>query len=364
MTRGRVLYFPVHNTAYPRNRRIREFLEEHGWECVTVERGAGRETSLREKVVALLKFLRAVPTVDVILLSEMSLKYAPFTWVFARVFRKIHVVDGFIGLYETEIEDRKEASPRSLRAHLARAFDRFAIRSADIYLVDTMVRKQRVVTGLSKGATCISLPVGAPTWARPMQPREKDGSLHVLYYGNYIPLHGIDRFVHAWSRAANRDEVHVTFIGSGATRAETESIVDRLGLRARSTFLDPVPESALATLIGQSDVVLGVFGDSPKAKSVIANKVWQGLACDRVVLTRASPALTEIAPFVTGRLLEASVESAHSMTKTIESLPLDHAPADPEVADRLEGYVRGQFAVLLDELRRRSPSRLRREVRV
>ena len=350
-----VVFFPVHNINYPRNNRIRSFLCGAGWTCIAIERGVGRETTLSEKVRAVKGLLANARRADVIVLSELSNRYAAFTWLVARLFSAVHVVDGFIGVYETDIEDKKLASARSVRAYLARLIDRVAQTSADVYLVDTDVRRSALDTALRPNSSCITLPVGAPSWARFTSTSPANhGPTRVLYYGNYIPLHGLEHFVEAWGQAANREEIVATFIGRGDRYDAVRAAVDMAQLADRVEFLPPVAEPDLAAHIADSDVVLGVFGDSLKARTVIANKVWQGLATGRTVMTRSSDALDEVRGLVAGQLVQVDVSSLASMTRAIEQMPgaLSRV-SDPAVTDRLESYVNCRFNALDTELRRR-----------
>ena len=91
--------------------------------------------------------------------------------------------------------------------------------------------------------------------------------------------------------------------------------------------------------------MLGVFGTSAKAGSVIANKVWQGLACGRVVVTRRSAALDEIAGLVGGQLVTVEPGSSAAIETALGSIdPGVAVRGDP--AARLQEYVDRRFADL------------------
>lgn len=351
-----VLYVGVHDPAYPRNRRIRQWLIERGHSVTVIDKPRGG--ALARLVGVGVAVARAGRRHDVVVVSEFALTLVPVVWALARLRRQRLVVDGFVSLHETHVEDWGTLAPTSVRARLLRAADRFAARRADLYLVDTELRG-RAVAREHPGTTVLSLPVGAPAWARGLPQADWDGALRVLYYGNYIPLHGLDLVVDAVADAAAHTDVRLTLIGAGGGRAAVRTHVEARGIADRCTFLEPVPEHELAEAMRGHHVVLGVFGTSTKAAGVIANKVWQALACDRTVLTRDSPALEEIQDVAGERLVRVEPGDAGALARAIGSAAaaldattdLDATTAvDPEtvggpdgISDALAAYVSGRF---------------------
>ncbi|MWV50410.1 glycosyltransferase [Rathayibacter sp. VKM Ac-2803] len=173
----------------------------------------------------------------------------------------------------------------------------------------------------------------------------------MLYYGNYIPLHGLDLVLEALTRLPAKVEVEVVLIGGGSRRASVEKRVADLGLGTVCRFVDPVAEEQLAGHIAWSDVVLGVFGSSPKAKSVIANKVWQGLACGRTVLTQSSESLSEITDLVPNLLRTTRPGSAASIAESLAALAEQELPEDLAVDTRLDAYVEDEFRGVAEAVR-------------
>lgn len=292
----RVFQYGVHDASYPRNARVRRYLDSLDGVEVSMALRARSGGRLRRAFDDFRALWRGAQSADVVLLSEFRLTHAPLVKAVAAFVGARTVIDGFVGLHETAVGDWGRLDPRSVRARRLALHDRLAVRSADLYLIDTEVRAG-AIRRTHPGAAVLALPVGAPSWAA-HRPRstEVDGTrpVHFLYYGNYIPLHGLDLVVDAFSALDAAVDFRVTFLGDGGMRPRIEARVAETGWASRATFLDSVPEAGLAEHIASADVVLGVFGDSEKARSVLANKVWQGLASGRVVVTQAGAALDDL----------------------------------------------------------------------
>jgi glycosyltransferase involved in cell wall biosynthesis len=85
-------------------------------------------------------------------------------------------------------------------------------------------------------------------------------------------------------------EVDWVLLGQGKLR---QSCMDSAKGCPQIRFENPVLYDDLAARIGQADILLGVFGDTPKAMRVIPNKFYQSIACARLVITLDSEVYTE-----------------------------------------------------------------------
>jgi glycosyltransferase involved in cell wall biosynthesis len=352
----RVLYVAVQDTGYPRNSRLREFLSTDLGADVHVlelDRSPGYLRHCRHLLSA---GLRQRGPFDVVVLAELSVPFAWVSWVLARRFRAAHVVDFFVGLVETHVGDRGAHAPGSLRARVLGMFDQVALTSATLALSDTEVRADAIRPRLRGSSRAVSLPVGAPAWA------EADGTdtravlpapLRVLYYGNYVPLHGVTTIVDALGLVGDASRYAVTMLGDGEQRERAEQRTAELGLLGIVSFVDAVAELELRPLIGSHEVVLGIFGQSAKASSVIANKVWQGLAAGKVVVTRESPALAEISAIMGDHLIQVPGGDPQALATALDAIT-----QSPELRTtnraahvRLERYVRERYEIFGNELR-------------
>lgn len=401
----RVAHIRVEDPGYPRNARVREHLRDAGF-SVTVhlrQRGGPPVRRLLRDVAMILRLGRY----DVYLVAEFSLVFAPLVALVARLHHGVVVVDRFTGQYETAIDDHGLGRPWSLRALRCRLVDLAAERSADVLLIDTAVRAAALRRRVPTRTAVLSLPVGAPAWAVPgpmpvpvpfaavevgaepgvgaragagaaaaTEAEVRDGlrevpagvgpslpasptlpvhpalgaasPLRVLFYGHDVPLHGLPVIITALGML--EVPVRATFVSFPSVLDKVQAQVDAEGARVDCTLLEPLPGERLARVIAGHDVVLGVFGTSDKARSVIPNKVWQGLAAGKTVVTGTSPALAELRPLVGAQLVEVPAGDPAALAAALGSLAAARRACGPDMADAVlpaaeGGCVGGRTAV-------------------
>jgi glycosyltransferase involved in cell wall biosynthesis len=126
----------------------------------------------------------------------------------------------------------------------------------------------------------------------PRRRQERVTPLIVLFVGKFIPLHGIPHIITAASLLEEED-IRFEIVGSGQLYDEIMELCRRLDVK-NITFTDWIPYQRLAEKMAQAHICLGIFGESGKARRVIPNKVFQGLAVGMPVITGDSMASREL----------------------------------------------------------------------
>lgn len=205
-----------------------------------------------------------------------------------------------MSLYDTVVEDRQMLPRSGVAARLLHALERFALRRADLVFLDTQAHARRIenLFGLppdSAGAVW----VGAETEHfrdNPMRDAPIDSpsrsALRVLFYGQFIPLHGIETIVQA-ARLTRSESIEWQLIGKGQESDRIKALLTEQPL-PKLHWEAWVDYAQLHQHIADADVCLGIFGTSEKAASVIPNKVFQIVAMGRPLITRDSPAIREM----------------------------------------------------------------------
>jgi glycosyltransferase involved in cell wall biosynthesis len=243
------------------------------------------------------------------------------------------VLDHLVGLADT-IRDRGLGGNAKLR--VLEAVDRWALRAADVVVVDTPAQAAELPE--LHGREVAVVPVGATReWADARLAVARRGSsqvstdadpLRVVFFGLYTPLQGAPT-IGASIAALADDPIDFTMVGTGQDRGRTMTEAD--GGRVR--WLDWVDADDLPAEVAGHDVCLGIFSDGPKARRVVATKVYQGLAAGCAIVTADTPAARQ--------LLDGDVEfvapaDPEALTAALRALATDH--------DRLEDLRRRSVA--------------------
>jgi glycosyltransferase involved in cell wall biosynthesis len=347
----RVLCWGTYDTSKPRTRILIEGLRRNGVEVIERQadiwsgvvdksqiRGVGR------RLWIVLRWLLAYPRLawqlaraprpDVILVGFPGLIDMLVAAPIARI-RGIPLAwDMFMSVYDTVVEDRRLLRRGGLPARLLHALERFALHRADLVFLDTQAHARRVEalfelpTG-SAGAVWVGVEI-EHFHAEPATPDAGKGGqsrttpLKVLFYGQFIPLHGIETIVRA-ARLTQDADIEWYLIGKGQETARIEKLLAEQPL-PRLHWDSWVDYGQLHRRIAEADVCLGIFGTSEKAASVIPNKVFQIVAMGRPLITRDSPAIRE--------LLEDGAPC-------VQLIP----PADPEALAKAVGAIARAHAI-------------------
>ncbi len=201
------------------------------------------------------------------------------------------VFDAFSSIWETA-QDRGGRPPLVGRRRIE---DWASCRLADIVVLDTATHADFFRTWVGVPARKLRTAwVGADDELLQPRPRGSGPGFRVLFYGTYIPLHGIDTIVRAAHELEQRGvEVEMVLVGTGQTYDSVRALADGLAL-ASVRFEPRMPVAGLAAEIAASDLCLGIFSDAPKAARVIPNKVFDALAMARPVVTADTPAAREV----------------------------------------------------------------------
>lgn len=314
----RILCWGTYDTSKPRARLLLEGLRLAGAEVIEcradIWRGVvdkSQVRGLRQRLGIMVRWLSAYPRLawrltrtpkpDVVLVGFPGVLDMLVAAPIARM-RGIPLVwDMFMSLYDTVVEDRQLLRRGSIPARLLRALEGFVLRRADLVFLDTQTHARRIeqLFGLaadSVGAVWVGVetehfhvdpPVHSDTdTARDPSP------LRVLFYGQFIPLHGIDTIVQA-ARLTRDEPIEWQLIGKGQESARIEAMLVEQPLpKVRWDAWVDYPQ--LHQRIAAADICLGIFGASAKAASVIPNKVFQIVAMGRPLITRDSPAIREM----------------------------------------------------------------------
>lgn len=111
-----------------------------------------------------------------------------------------------------------------------------------------------------------------------------DNFFRVIYYGSFIPLHGVSTMLHAAALLKERPDIQFVFYGDGQERPAVEALAQELVLE-NVQFKGWIDKTQLPDEIARSHLVLGVFGTTKQAQCTIQNKIWEGMMMQRPVIT-------------------------------------------------------------------------------
>ena len=121
------------------------------------------------------------------------------------------------------------------------------------------------------------------------QPKEK---FIVLYYGTFIPNHGVPYMIEAAKYLDNDPTIIFQFIGEGPELDDCQKLIKKYNLQNIELY-SWMEQEELKKYIREADVVLGAFGKTPQSLMTIQNKIYEGMAMGKVVITGDSEVISD-----------------------------------------------------------------------
>jgi len=317
-----VCLFGGHHAGYPRSSVIVSGLRRIGvpvFECTV-----SPKLKSPRRYPALVRAYRGQRgDFDVIFVPEFRHKDVPLAWSLSRLGGKLCVFDPLVSRYDTRVHDRGDAHAHGLQAWHNRNLDRVSLTLPDLSLADTMTHARYFLEHLAAPDARVKvLPVGYDDeMFKPSPQTNAGGVVRVLFYGSYLPLHGVETIAEAAILLRKERGIQFELIGGGQT---FDAVMRRLrDAGVENVTVEPrIAASQLPARIARASICLGIFGTTPKAARVVPNKVYQCMGSARTVVSADTPAMREF--FAPGEHVElVPAGHADALAECIVSLAHD-----------------------------------------
>jgi glycosyltransferase involved in cell wall biosynthesis len=276
---GTMLWWGRFDPDYSRNRILRHLLGQNGISIVDFK----PRSSFFGSLEALLRRPKPVDAIWVPCFRHRDLASARR---FANRTGASLIFDPLISSWDKIVFERAKYPANHSKARQLLTWEQSLFKQADYVVADTNLHARFYIDQLcARPDRTYVIPVGAEESLFFPQPDHAPATQpEILFFGSFINLQGPQFIIDA---ARMVSDAHWTLLGDGPLRDHCRRLADGLD---HVHFEDWLPYEQLARRIGAADIILGIFGDSPKAGRVIPNKVYQALACGRPVITRHSEA--------------------------------------------------------------------------
>jgi glycosyltransferase involved in cell wall biosynthesis len=308
----RALYFGTYRAGYSRNQIMMEGLRRNGVQVIECNQQLWRGIEDRVQVASggwaspsfllrvaqtylrLLGAYRRAGDYDVMVLGYPGQHDVFMARLLTWARRRPLLLDQFMSVYLVAWE-RGLTQRHPVSGKILYWLERAACHLPDALIQDTRqyVQWSRDTFGLDPGRIQL-VPTGADDRLfRPVDERfADDGVFRVLYYGTFIPNHGVTHVIEAARVLRDEPEVHFELAGDGPERAEAEALARRHGLE-NVTFLGWVDKRELPRKIARANLCLGAFGTTPQSLMTVQNKIYECLAQRKCVVTGESEPVAE-----------------------------------------------------------------------
>jgi glycosyltransferase involved in cell wall biosynthesis len=307
----RVCYFGTYRSNYIRNRLMIDRLRNQGIELVECHERLWHGVEDRERVASggwmnprfwwrmIITYIRllwryhSIGSYDVLVVGYPGQLDIPLARILSWLRRRPLVWDVLMSIHLIALERKLEERSR-FTVQLIHSMESFACHLPDLLILDTDVYASWFKQTYNIPENRIRLvPLGADDRVfKPIKSERTDKHFRCIYYGTFVPSHGLEYIVEAARLLAQEQSIQFELIGRGHDLEKIQALTDRYGLE-NVTFTEWMSETELARLAASADVILGTFGGTPQSLMTVQNKIYEGLAMAKPVITGDSPAVRQ-----------------------------------------------------------------------
>jgi len=282
---------------YVRARTLRAALRADADLEVIIIKNRHKNALRYPEVIAKILKVRLTKNPDTYLLTFRGYELLPFFYFLT--LGKKRIFDEFINLIEWTVYEHNKIKDKTLAAKLLWAVYRFFLKRSTLILTDTQIHADYSAKLMKLPIEKFrAIPVSTDEKVfRPLDLRPNPDRFRAFYYGNMLPLHGLQYVIAAAIALKANQHISFLFIGGGN---ETEAMITKAQTEgANIEYKRWVPFDDLPRLAAESNLCLGgPFGNTLQARMVITGKTYQFLAMGVPTLVGE---VDETTPFEDGR---------------------------------------------------------------
>ncbi len=211
-------------------------------------------------------------------------------FIVAKILRKKLVFNPLLIIYIGFAEEQGILNKKSIMGWVIKKAESLVYRMCDLVFADTPFQEQFLRHDFQVPRHKLKvLPIGADDRFYSYTPYENSSKkINCCYYGLYSPVHGVEYIIDAARILKNNKSITFSMIGNGNTFERNYQLAKKLGL-SNISFYHDVPESEHPKIMARSDLFFGFLANTPTVDRVIPNKVYQGMAQNKLVVTADAP---------------------------------------------------------------------------
>jgi glycosyltransferase involved in cell wall biosynthesis len=242
-----------------------------------------------------LKEFKKIKNSDVLYVAYPGHLDMPLAYIVSRIAKKPLLFDPMFSLFETFTDDFKILESTSLFAKLLYLYEKLIFNMPNVLIADTELQKEfyhkRYGIPLNKIKVVY---LGANDRIYNFSELKNNTNItNVVYYGLYNPVHGVEYIIEAARVCKGEKNVKFTFVGNGQTYEDNFRLAEKYKLE-NITFYKDMTEKDSMDVLKEADIFLGLFKRSNTVNRSIPNKVVQGAALGKAVITQEGDVLKTV----------------------------------------------------------------------